>query len=320
MTPRIGMCFDRTFPPDFVGEVATRLEDGDVAQLWVIEDAFYTAGVSLAATALARSRQLTVGLGILPAVARNAAITAMEIATLARLAPHRVIAGIGHGVQEWMDQMGARPPSPLTTLHEVLTVVRRLLRGETVTFEGRHVTLRDVALDAPPAVVPPVLAGVRGPRSLAMAGRSADGVVLAEGAGPTYVTEAVTAAGDPDPFRVSLFTALCVTDDAREAHRIMAPFVAALLPSPSPNIRAHPHFDELVERWRERGEDGIADMPRALWHEVGAIGTFDDAVAHIGALGDAGAHDVALFPAADVDVARGQIDDVVRIAAALNAG
>jgi hypothetical protein len=61
-------------------------------------------------------------------------------------------------------------------------------------------------------------------------------------------------------------------------------------------------------------------MPPALWHEVGAIGTFDDAVAHIGALGDAGAHDVALFPAADVDVARGQIDDVVRIAAALNAG
>lgn len=320
MTPQIGMCFDRTFPPGFVGEVAERLEAGEVAQLWVIEDCFFTAGVSLAATALARSRQLTVGLGILPAVARNAAITAMEIATLARLAPGRVIAGIGHGVQEWMDQMGARPPSPLTALAEVLTVVRRLLRGETVTFEGRHVTLRDVTLDAAPAVVPPVLAGVRGPRSLAMAGRRADGVVLAEGAGPAYVTQAVVAAGDPDPFRVSLFTALCVTDDAHEAHRTMAPFVAALLSSPTPNIRAHPHFDDLVERWRERGEDGIADMPSALWHELGAIGTFDDAVAHVGALGDAGAHDVALFPAADVNVARGQIEDVTRIAAAMRSG
>ncbi len=53
----------------------------------MIEDCFYTAGISLAATALARSESLTVGIGILPAVARNPAVTAMEIATLAQLHP-----------------------------------------------------------------------------------------------------------------------------------------------------------------------------------------------------------------------------------------
>ena len=114
------------------------------------------------------------------------AIAAMELATLANLAPGRLLAGIGHGVQEWMEQMGARTSSPLTTLEEVITVVRRLLHGDTVTFEGREVSMRDVALDAPPSEVPPLLAGVRGPKSLALAGRVADGVVLAEGAGPTY--------------------------------------------------------------------------------------------------------------------------------------
>ena len=109
----IGMCFDRTFPAPFVVEVAEQLEADGVDQLWIIEDCFYTAGITLAAAALARTERLTVGLGILPAVARNPAITAMEIATLANLAPGRLIAGIGHGVQSWMAQMGARPESPL---------------------------------------------------------------------------------------------------------------------------------------------------------------------------------------------------------------
>ena len=75
------MCFDRNYPAAAVGEFAQRLEAGGVDQLWIIEDCFYTAGISLAATALARTERLQVGLGILPAVARNPAITAMELAT-----------------------------------------------------------------------------------------------------------------------------------------------------------------------------------------------------------------------------------------------
>lgn len=317
------MCFDRTLPPPLVLDLAVRLEQGGVDQLWVIEDCFYTSGVALAAAALARTTRLNVGIGILPAVARNPAVTAMEFATLGGLAPGRVLAGIGHGVQEWMEQIGARTRSPVTTLDEVITVVRRLLHGETVTFDGQHVTLRDVALDQPPDPVPPVLAGVRGPKSLAMAGRTADGLVVAEGAGPTYVRSAIElAASHRDPFRVSVFTTLCITDDAPDAHRMMAPFVASLCAAPSPNIRAHPHFAELHDRWSQRGEAGVADMPTAWWRELGAIGTFDDAVAHIDALHDAGAHDISLSTdvagrsaAPETAVARRHLDDVVRLAA-----
>lgn len=317
MDLRLGMCFDRAFPPVFVKEVAERLESDGVDQLWVVEDCFYTAGVSLAATALARTERLTVGLGVLPAPARNPAITAMEIATLARLAPGRVLAGVGHGVQAWMDQIGARTPSPVTTLNEVITVVRRLLHGETTTFAGRHVTMRDVTLDQHPDVVPPVLAGVRGAKSLAMAGRSADGLVLAEGAGPTYVRWAIDQAGNPDPFRVAVFTALCITDDARDAYRIMAPFVASLFESASPNVQAHPHFADIQDRWLSEGEEGLIDMPAEWWRELGAIGSFADAVAHVRAMHDAGAHDISLFPSPDLDIARHQLNDIARLVSAL---
>lgn len=317
MSPQLGMCFDRELPASFVVEVAERLEHDGVDQLWVIEDCFYTAGISLAATALARTERLTVGLGILPAVARNPAVTAMELATLANLAPGRLLAGIGHGVQDWMEQMGERTSSPLTTLEEVLTVIGCLLRGESVSFDGREVTMRDVTLHAPPATVPPLLAGVRGPKSLALAGRAADGLVLAEGAGPTYVAQSIAHAGSPDPFRVSVFTALCVQDDAKLARRIMSPFVCGMLADPGPAPMAHPHIEEIQERFTECGEDGIADMPADWWIELGAIGSFDDALAHIEALADAGAHDVALFAGPKVKYVREDFDHIAGLAAAL---
>lgn len=163
------MCFDRTFPPALVTEMARRLDQGGADQIWLIEDCFYTAAVSLAGAALAVTERLQVGLGILPAVARNPAITAMEIATLCGLAPGRLLPGIGHGVQEWMGQMGVLTRSPLTTLEEVVVAVTRLLAGETVTVEGREVRLRDVTLQHPPVSPPPVLVGARGPKSLALA-------------------------------------------------------------------------------------------------------------------------------------------------------
>jgi alkanesulfonate monooxygenase SsuD/methylene tetrahydromethanopterin reductase-like flavin-dependent oxidoreductase (luciferase family) len=308
------MCFDRSFPPGLVTEMARRLEDGGADQLWLIEDCFYTAAASLAGAALAVTERLQVGLGILPAVARNPAVTAMEVATLCRLAPGRLLPGIGHGVQEWMGQMGARTPSPLTTLEEVIVTVTRLLAGETVTVEGREVRLREVTLDQPPADPPPVLAGVRGPKSLALAGRVAGGVVLAEPASPTYVRQALEQAGHPDPFHVAVFAPLCVTPDRATAHEVMAPWLADRLAEPTAGLTALPFYDDLAAWHRERGPEGLAAVPDDWWAEIGPIGTLDDAAAHLHALEAAGVHSIGLFPAPEVEVARAQVDDVLALA------
>lgn len=308
------MCFDRTFPAALILEVAQRL-DGRAEQLWVIEDCFYTAGASLAAAAAATSERLTVGVGILPAVARNPAVTAMEIATLSELAPGRILPGIGHGVQSWMAQMGARPASPLGALEEVMDAVRRLLHGERLAVHGRYVTLDDVALYHPPLEVPPLLAGVRGPKSMALAGQVADGVVLAEPATPTHVRQALEQAGRPEPFHVAAFSVLCIERERAEAYRTMAPWLAALLDRPTPGLAVLPFYDDLTDRYARRGLDGLVTMPPDWWCELGPIGTFDDAVEHIRALEAAGADSVGLWPAADVETALSQIDDVTRLAA-----
>jgi 5,10-methylenetetrahydromethanopterin reductase len=309
--PRIGVAFPRELPARLVVDVAERLDAGGADELWVVEDCFYTSGIALAAAALARTEHLSVGIGILPAVIRNPAITAMELATLAGLAPGRLIAGIGHGVQEWMDQVGARPESPVAALGEVITAVRALLAGETVNVEGRYVQLRDVTLVQPPDPALPVLAGVRGPKSLAAAGRCADGVVLAELTGPTAVAAALDQAAPADRFDVVVYSPLCINDDRAEARRTMSVFVSELVGHAPAGLRGAPFFDELTALVERDGADGVATMPDAWWTELAAVGTPDDIAAHVAALGAAGATSVALFLPPFADAAADQLGRVV---------
>jgi alkanesulfonate monooxygenase SsuD/methylene tetrahydromethanopterin reductase-like flavin-dependent oxidoreductase (luciferase family) len=310
------MCFPRELPGSLVPEFARRLDAGGVDELWLIEDCFFTTAPPLAATALATTERLTVGLGILPAVARTAAVTAMEIATLASIGPGRVVGGIGHGIQSWMAQMGVATSSPLTTLDEVVSNVRRLLRGETVTFHGREVTLDGVRLEHVPDPIPPVLAGVTGPKSLALAGRVADGLLLA---GPSTVphVRAARLAADAEStsaFMIVTFTHFAVAQNRHDAYAELAPLVAESLDSPG--FRDLPFLDELRGRHARDGLDGVVGMPRDWWLQIGAIGTLDDALEHIDLLEAEGVTGVAFFPTPELDVARRQVDDVVAIAAA----
>src|SRR3954449_10742799 len=119
-------------PPERLQAVARAAESAGLDELWVWEDCFKQSGIGCAAAALASTSSITVGIGLLPAPLRNVALTAMELATLERTAPGRLIAGVGHGAQEWMTQVGARVASPLTLLEEYASALRALLAGDRV--------------------------------------------------------------------------------------------------------------------------------------------------------------------------------------------
>jgi alkanesulfonate monooxygenase SsuD/methylene tetrahydromethanopterin reductase-like flavin-dependent oxidoreductase (luciferase family) len=213
-----------TLPPERLAEQAQAAEAAGAAELWLWEDCFLTGGIAATSAALAATERIVVGIGILPAPVRNAAFAAMELATLARLYPGRLHAGLGHGLPDWMRQIGAKPASQLTLLEEVTTAVRALLRGQTVETEGRYVRLRGVALDHPPRVVPPVSLGVRGPKSLRLSGRCADGTVLDSSQAPDDVAaareaidEGRSAAGRTDPHRLTVLAELGADPDAYAA-------------------------------------------------------------------------------------------------------
>ncbi len=184
----LGIMFRREHAPETLPDFARRAEDAGFDELWVVEDCFYTSGIAAAATALACTDAMTIGLGIMPAVVRNPVFAAMEIATLARLYPGRFLPGLGHGVASWMRQIGAFPKSQLTALEEVTVAIRELLTGAELNPSGQYVQIDRAQLVHPPDPVPPISLGVIGPKSLALSGREADGTILSEYASPAYIT------------------------------------------------------------------------------------------------------------------------------------
>ena len=187
----LGVIYPPDQPAPRLMAAAQRAEAAGLDELWLWEDCFVDGGVAMAALALAATTQLRIGLGLMPVPLRNVGLTAMEVATLAAVFPDRFLPGVGHGVLEWMEQAGVGARSPLGLLREYTTALRQLLHGDTVTCSGDYVTLDRVALRRPPSVPPPLFVGAIKPRTLALAGELADGVIFTGGTSPDQVRAAL---------------------------------------------------------------------------------------------------------------------------------
>lgn len=188
---RVGCVFRPQYAPERLGAAARAADASGLDEMWLWEDCFATGGISTAAIALANSDRMSVGVGVLPVPMRNVAITAMEIATLERAFPGRVRIGVGHGVQDWMRQIGVKVASPMTYLREYLVCLSALLRGETVTYAGRYVSLTDVQLAWPPTSGTELLAAATGPKTLELSGELATGTIISSGATPDGLRESL---------------------------------------------------------------------------------------------------------------------------------
>lgn len=315
--PPIGIMFRREYLPETLPTFAKRVEAIGFDELWVIEDCFYTGGIAQAGIALASTENLTVGLGIMPAVARNAAFSAMEIATLSRIYPRRFLPGIGHGVRSWMQQIGALPKSQLTALENYTAAIRSILSGKNIDFSSDYVELDAVQLEYPLTEIPPVSLGVRGPKSLHVAGRVADGTIMAEGASPAYVRWAIeqikvgqAEAGRDSKHRVTVYVLWSLNEDLEEACQQMRPHVAKILGAGgAKSIYSEPlGITDDVQKLLANGglENLTQNMPDEWLSEFAVFGNAEHCQATIQGFAEAGADSVVLV---SIDGAETALDD-----------
>lgn len=263
MTILAATCWPQV-PPERLREVARVAEESGLAELWLWEDCFWGGAMSTASALLAWTDRLPVGIGVLPVPLRNVALAAMEAAALQRLFPGRVTVGVGHGVQHWMGQVGARAGSPLTLLGEYLSALRGLLAGQRLTVDGRYVKLDDVALDWPPLAPAPVFAAAAGPRTLALSGQLADGTIL-DSSGTVdrvrdarrIIDEARAAAGRTGPHPIVLYLLTVTGPDAARRLEAMGRAGTAAVAGDAHAVA------EAVRFWAAAGADKVVLHPAA---------------------------------------------------------
>jgi 5,10-methylenetetrahydromethanopterin reductase len=182
--------------------------------------------VTLAALAQATHQILLFGAVTNPH-SRHPVAAAAGFASLAELAPGRIVAGFGTGGSRVFGPLGLAPARPYTSLIECINVVEALWRGESVEHTGEF-SVHAARLDWSPERIPLAVAG-RGPRVERLAAERADWVLLAGRAVDT-VPELVSRLRSHGRASIAWNPVAAWTDALRDELRMHLAYMAADMP------------------------------------------------------------------------------------------
>ena len=261
--------------------------------------------VALGITA-ARTERLTLAACVTNFVSRHPLVTASAAASLAAACEGRFVLGVGTG-HSAVVSAGARPSGP-TAFRDGLAFTRALLAGERATLGDVSATLPRRSHRVP------LYAAGSGPRALAAAGATADGVFVNYGLQAEHVARArgslmdgARAAGRaPDDLDEWWIACLDVSERRETAYEKLGNilgFVAAYVVGPDPASRGVPAaLVPAIREMRQTYTTRRADMDQTLLHRLGLFdylrrrlavaGTPDDCIAQVRAARAAGARNL----------------------------
>jgi 5,10-methylenetetrahydromethanopterin reductase len=349
---RIGVGLDRHLGLPFgeLREVAKEAQRMGYDSLWtpagLVPDPFHICA------AWAWDTSLSTGISVVPTarLGWSAHALALQAATVANIAAScedatqssglsdaspRFVLGLGTGGtgSRFWASVGL-PDRPVAIMREYATSVRRLLAGQTVSYDGIAVRLHDATLGTAAVPVQVYLAAL-GPQMLQLAGVVADGVLI-NWSTAAHIAEsrrriaeaAVSAGRDPATVAVGMYIRVCVDDDVEAARRTLGTQVLnyALSYPDRPKTTGHRGLfgrmgfegvlSELEAR-RARGDspEALVDaMPDELLHAVGFYGPAAEAPAEYARL--AAGLDESMVRV--LTVRRGDTAAVIATLAALN--
>jgi 5,10-methylenetetrahydromethanopterin reductase len=295
-------------PGEFCGMVE-EIESLGLRHLWLTDSSLHARNCySYLTLAAARSSRLLLGTAVTNPLTRHPAITAAAAATVDEVSGGRMILGIGAGDRPLL-ALGFQP-SPLATLEAAISGIRRLWHGEETDLQSPGFTLRGAHLRFPARADIPVFVSASGPKTLELAGRVADGVILLVGLFPEALDWAVSqvargaeVAGRPRP-HIAVFAYGAIDEDEHAALE-SARSIAAWFPQTAPRICELAGLPrDLIDRVRagyQGGEFQEASaaarlLPDEFVRKVALAGNRQHAAERIGAAVGAGADSVHVFP------------------------
>jgi alkanesulfonate monooxygenase SsuD/methylene tetrahydromethanopterin reductase-like flavin-dependent oxidoreductase (luciferase family) len=257
MTPafRVGIrpphaCFESD--PSRLHAFVERAEDSGLDHLCVGDHVSFRNGRGydglIQATALATSSRLPVHTAVYLLALRHPVVVARQVASLAQLAPGRLVFGVGLGGDDphELEVCGIDPSTRGRRMDESLIVLRGLLQGETVDHRGDEIVVRDARVLPAPSPRVPILVGGRSEAALRRAARACDGWL-----GLFVAPDRWTAARDrvdvvaaelgraEEPMHHGLVAWCGFGHDRADAQQVLAPAMEALYETPFDRFARH---------------------------------------------------------------------------------
>ncbi|MBX0321503.1 TIGR04024 family LLM class F420-dependent oxidoreductase [Halomicroarcula sp. F13] len=259
---------------DTLVEMSQLAEDAGYERVWLPETWGRDAVTTLTSIA-ERTDDVGIGTSVMNVYSRSPALIGQTAVTLQEVSDGRLRMGVGPSgpivVEGWH---GVDFERPLRRTRETIDVVKQVLSGETVDYDGDVFQLSGFRLRCdPPDPVPPVDAGGLGPKSVELAGRFADGwhALLMTRAGLEDRLddfERGTDLGDRnrEDQRVTLSLPCCALDDRERARDLTRQHVAFYVGGMGTYYRdalARQGYEdtayEVAEKWASGEQDAATD-------------------------------------------------------------
>jgi 5,10-methylenetetrahydromethanopterin reductase len=179
-TQQFGVVLQGVDPPDEFVATVRQIEALGYDYLWLTDSSLHARYVFAYLTLAAlNTTRLRIGTAVTNPLTRHPAMIAAAMATIDEIAGGRAILGIGVGDRP-LAALGFQPAS-LRHLEDALGAIRRLWAGETLDDDVGEIRFNKAHLRIPSRGDLPIYISASGPRTLELAGRVGDGVILLAG-------------------------------------------------------------------------------------------------------------------------------------------
>lgn len=291
---KFGIEFVPYKPLGEIVELAKKSEESGFEYCW-ITDHYNNRNVYSFLTSVAQNtKNMMIGPGVTNPYLVHPAVTASAIASIDEISNGRAILGISAGDKTILSSLGVEFEKPLGTMSESIQIVRKLLAGERINFDGKIFKLKGVKLNFKAKHRIPVYMGAQGPEMLRLAGKISDGV-LVNASHPLDLNYAISrikggsdeAGRDFKEIDIAAYTSFSVASSVEEAKKAAKPVVIFIVSAtPPPVLERHGISIEDASKVRKALESGnfgeaIEGVTDAMLNSFCIHGTPPDCVRRI---------------------------------------